>query len=122
MLACWLLLYTVCPIFQRREKVADRAYEVWRICIYYMGSLHVCVYIYIKVVVSVEDQATALLLKASRLLHEDGTVTDQAKEVFSGQFVQPLIPDVVGDMRLAFGLPPAGGKDCLSALVADGEV
>jgi hypothetical protein len=74
-----------------------------------------------KAINSVEDQVSALLLKTAGMLKDEEATSGQAIEMFSGQFVQPLLSDVVGGMREAFGLPPVGGADCLSALVADGD-
>ncbi|CAL5085028.1 unnamed protein product [Urochloa decumbens] len=69
---------------------------------------------------SIDDQATAFLLKASGDAAEDGEVTELAKENFGNRFVDSLQEAMVDDMRKAFGLPE-GGADRLGAIAINAE-
>jgi hypothetical protein len=55
------------------------------------------------------------------VLGENVVPSEHDKENFSGQFFVPLMQDVVGGMRAAFGLPEEGGADSLGALVHGGD-
>jgi hypothetical protein len=66
---------------------------------------------------TVGEHATTLLLKVGGVLVDNEVVSAQAKDLFGEKLVQPLVSDVVGNLRHVLGLPPSGGVDCLSPLV-----
>ncbi|CAL5060194.1 unnamed protein product [Urochloa decumbens] len=73
--------------------------------------------------VTIDDQATEFLLKATGNIIQDNESTDQKQQRLGEQFVSTIQENTVEDMRTAFGLPAIGGVDVLSPLfleVADG--
>ncbi|CAL4928830.1 unnamed protein product [Urochloa decumbens] len=60
------------------------------------------------IVGSVEEKASAMLLKTAGLLVQDEAPTEAAQHLFAQEFVKPARSELVGDMRLAFGLPDMG--------------
>ncbi|CAO2206674.1 unnamed protein product [Urochloa humidicola] len=69
----------------------------------------------------VEDQATALLLKACGVLSDNEKPTAVAVQKFGMNFVHPLQPDLLTDVRNKLGLPADGGTGPLDVLVEDAE-
>lgn len=51
----------------------------------------------------------------------EGKVTKEAQQKFGEQFLAPVQPELVGDLRKAFGLPLEGGADSFAALAIDAE-
>lgn len=71
---------------------------------------------------SLDQQAAALLMKASGVLGDSEQPSESTKQQFSEKFVTPLETGLVGDMRVVLGLPEDGGADRLSALVMPADV
>lgn len=70
---------------------------------------------------SVEEQATALLIKKCGLAENITTPTAADQNKLHTQFVGPLEANVVGGMRDMFGLSEEGAPDKLGALLIDAE-
>ncbi|CAL5095429.1 unnamed protein product [Urochloa decumbens] len=72
---------------------------------------------------SLDDRATALLIKTSGIIEDNEQLTEAACETFRNQFVMPMQNDLLLNMRDTFGLPDSGGVDALSPLIceADGD-
>ncbi|CAL5027574.1 unnamed protein product [Urochloa decumbens] len=68
---------------------------------------------------SIDEQATAFLMKTAGILVGDETMTVEAQQRFGNSFVMPLQFDKVADMRIAFDLPAEGNADKLSSLVGE---
>ncbi|CAL5049708.1 unnamed protein product [Urochloa decumbens] len=68
---------------------------------------------------SLDDQATVLLMKTSGVISDEETVDAVAQEKFGTQFAEPLTENVVGDMRVTFGIQKEA--DLLGALAIDAE-
>ncbi|CAN6222528.1 unnamed protein product [Urochloa humidicola] len=71
---------------------------------------------------TVEDQASLLLMTATGVIEENGTLTEDAEQTFSEQFIDPMNADPVTDIRIALGLPGLGRTDVLAALAAENNV
>lgn len=71
-------------------------------------------------VLSLEERATYVLLKAAKVADSIEKPTDEARNKLFGQFAEPLLGTIVGGMRHAFGLPDVGPGN-LEALAADAE-
>ncbi|CAN6237630.1 unnamed protein product [Urochloa humidicola] len=69
----------------------------------------------------IEEQATALLLKACGVMCDNGKPTDTAVQQFGLKFANPLQADLMGDVRNQLGLSAEGGVDTFGALVGDAE-
>ncbi|CAL5086217.1 unnamed protein product [Urochloa decumbens] len=67
---------------------------------------------------SVDDKATALLMKTSGIIGDNELPSEAALMQFGTQFVMPMKEDLIGDMRVTFGMPE-DGPDALGALVGD---
>ena len=70
---------------------------------------------------TMEQQATVLLMRKCGVLQQDQQPDQEAKEHFSGQFSEPMVPDTVINYREVFGLPLDEGTDSLSALAIHAE-
>lgn len=70
---------------------------------------------------SVEEQATALLIKKCGLAENITTPTVANQNKLHTQFVGPLEANVVGGLRDMFGLSEEGAPDKLGALLIDAE-
>ncbi|CAN6218959.1 unnamed protein product [Urochloa humidicola] len=70
-------------------------------------------------VASLDEQAAALLMRMAGILGEGEGVTEETTHQFGEQLTRPLQDDIVGDMRVTFGLPETGGKDALSGLLGE---
>ncbi|CAN6248347.1 unnamed protein product [Urochloa humidicola] len=68
---------------------------------------------------SIDDQATVLLMRATGVLGQDETPTEEAHQAFGEQFTGPMLTEPVCDIRIALGLPGEGRADVLSALVTE---
>lgn len=71
---------------------------------------------------SIDEQATMLLMQASGIIDADGPITDDAHQKLGEQFVDPLHDEPVAGMRSALGLPGNGQDDVLSVLVGEAGV
>jgi len=69
---------------------------------------------------TVEEQATALLIKKSGI-SGGGAPCAADLNKFHTQFVDPLEGNIVGEMRETFGLPEGGAADSLRPLLIDAE-
>ena len=74
-----------------------------------------------KTGLTIEEQATQLLIKKSGVLDMEMESTQTAKEKFITQFTAPLMNPTVGGFRDCFGLPEAGDSDALNAVAIDAE-
>lgn len=70
---------------------------------------------------TMEEQATQLLMKKCGTLAIDMEVTVAAKEKFITQFTEPLLDPTVGGFRDCFGLPEDGDTDVLSAVALEAD-
>lgn len=68
---------------------------------------------------SVEEQATALLIKKCGITVSSKSPSVAEQNKFHTTFVGPMEDSVVGGMREAFGLPEGGAEDSLSPLLID---
>ncbi|CAL5025649.1 unnamed protein product [Urochloa decumbens] len=69
---------------------------------------------------SIDNRATALLMKTSGILGDNELPSEAALNQLGTQFVLPMKEDLLGDMRTAFGMPESGA-DALGALLADAD-
>ncbi|CAO2162979.1 unnamed protein product [Urochloa humidicola] len=74
-----------------------------------------------KPAMTIEDQASLLLMKATGVVEEGGSITEEAEQAFGEQFIDPLIEEPVTDIRIALGLPGMGRADVLGALVTEAD-
>ena len=74
-----------------------------------------------KTDLTIELQATALLMKKCGILPEDKLPDQGVEEEFRNQFVEPLVDGTVTNYREAFGLPTGEGADSFSAIVIHAE-
>ncbi|CAL5008978.1 unnamed protein product [Urochloa decumbens] len=72
-----------------------------------------------SVAMTLDEQATKMLMKTTGILVGDGQLSEEAQQRFGNQFVTQMIEDKVVDLRVAFGLPEHGQADRLSALVGE---
>ncbi|CAO2205003.1 unnamed protein product [Urochloa humidicola] len=68
-----------------------------------------------------EEKATSILLRAADIIKEGEIPTDETKEHFVEQFIDPMQPDLVGNMRDVFGLTMNGIGHGLEVLAADAD-
>ncbi|CAN6350866.1 unnamed protein product [Urochloa humidicola] len=68
---------------------------------------------------SIDDRATALLMKTSGIFGNSELPTEAALLQLGNQFVTPMEGELISDMRTTFGIPDSRGTDALSALVCD---
>ncbi|CAL5043353.1 unnamed protein product [Urochloa decumbens] len=67
-----------------------------------------------------DEQANALLMRATGALEEDESpLSEAAQQAFGESFVDPLLSEPINDIRIALGLPGFGQADALGALVSD---
>ncbi|CAL4919180.1 unnamed protein product [Urochloa decumbens] len=71
---------------------------------------------------SIDEQATTLLMRASGVIGESDLPTEAAHQQFNEQFVDPLLQEPVCDIRIALGLPGNGHADVLGVLVSEAGV
>lgn len=71
---------------------------------------------------SLNDQATALLMRSSGLLGENEAPIELTSTTFRKQFVSPLQEKTVGGLRGTFGLADENGSDSLNALVVPNDI
>ncbi|CAO2200687.1 unnamed protein product [Urochloa humidicola] len=72
--------------------------------------------------VPLEDQATALLMKATGVIAESDCITEEAQQAFSEQFINHLNEEPIQDIRIALNLPGLGRADVLGALISESGV
>ena len=70
---------------------------------------------------TVEEQATAFLLKKCGVSVAASIPTTAEQNQFHQTFLGPLQHEVLGDMREAFGLPEGEAADSLGPLLIDAE-
>ncbi|CAN6312545.1 unnamed protein product [Urochloa humidicola] len=70
---------------------------------------------------SIDEKATALLLKTTGIVTDKEKISDTAVMQFGNQFVTPLQNDLLGEMRGAFNMRENEGADMFSALISDAE-
>ncbi|CAN6332874.1 unnamed protein product [Urochloa humidicola] len=70
---------------------------------------------------SIEEKASALLLRTAGLLVQDEAPTEAAQHQFAEEFVRPARSELLGDMRTVFRLPGAVGVGPLEVLATDAE-
>ncbi|CAN6287769.1 unnamed protein product [Urochloa humidicola] len=70
---------------------------------------------------TVDDQAVALLIKASGVTEGIEKPTELAQQQFGEKFVNALDGDTVGDMRATFGLQEVEGTGSIGALALDAD-
>ncbi|RLN23877.1 hypothetical protein C2845_PM07G31260 [Panicum miliaceum] len=71
---------------------------------------------------TMEEQATWLLMKKCGTLDDIGPVSSEEKSRFREEFVEPLAPASVSGYRGMFGLDATDGSNPLSALAVEAEV
>ncbi|CAN6371533.1 unnamed protein product [Urochloa humidicola] len=69
----------------------------------------------------VDEEATALLMRATGVLGPGEQPSDLTKQKFGETFVCPLVSGCVGKVRNVLGLPESGGAGRLAPLVAEAE-
>ncbi|CAN6246949.1 unnamed protein product [Urochloa humidicola] len=69
--------------------------------------------------ISLDEQATTMLVRTVGVLREGDKLTEEAIQQFGEQLAAPLHADVVGDMRAKIGLPEVSGRDALSGLLGE---
>ena len=76
-----------------------------------------------KTNLTMEEQATQLLMKKCGVLEPDQVAEEKHHGKFRAQFVDPLQIDTVGGMREMFGLNSEGvdGPDLLGSVALDAE-
>ena len=70
---------------------------------------------------TIEQQATALLMKKCGTFGEEGEPNQATREDFTAQFVAPLEKDAVSHYRDVFGLPEGEGADKFAAIAINAE-
>lgn len=70
---------------------------------------------------TMEQQATALLMRKCGVLAEGATPDKATEAAFQTRFVEPMVTDTISSYRETFGLPEEGGVDALAALVINAE-
>jgi hypothetical protein len=70
---------------------------------------------------TVDEKATALLLKTSGLLSANEPVSDELQDRFGCQFLNSMTEELVGQMRSSFGISEEGGITVLDALAIEDE-
>jgi hypothetical protein len=70
---------------------------------------------------TLEEQATALLIKKSGIVCAFKKPSEQDKHRFHSKFVDNLEGEMVTGMRDMFGLPEGGAMDILAPLIIDAE-
>ena len=73
-------------------------------------------------VLSLDERATVLLMKTSGVIGDNEQPSDLSHAQFGNKFVTHLQDDLLGDMRVTFGMPMDGEADSFSALLCDAEV
>ncbi|CAN6273964.1 unnamed protein product [Urochloa humidicola] len=68
---------------------------------------------------SIDEQATVILMKATGVIDETAKLTEEAQQKFGEQFVDPLQDEPVCDIRIALGIPGKGHADVLGVLVRE---
>ncbi|CAO2175308.1 unnamed protein product [Urochloa humidicola] len=72
-----------------------------------------------NVALSIDEQATALLMRATGVIAADEIPTDEAHQAFGETFIDSMIHKPVQDIRIALGLPGEGRVDVLGVLAAE---
>jgi hypothetical protein len=74
-----------------------------------------------KTNLTMEEQATALLIKRSGVLFSGNTPNHVVQDEFMGQFTEPLKNTAMGGFKELFGIPDeANGADSLAPLAIEG--
>jgi hypothetical protein len=71
---------------------------------------------------TMEEQATALLIKRSSFLDCKQMASPNCAEVFCSKFADPMPDDTVGGYREFFGIDNVSGTDSLSAVAVHADV
>lgn len=74
-----------------------------------------------SVSLTVDDKASAMLMRASGITGDHEAPTEVAHQQFVGQFVDPMQAGLAGGLRDVFGMQQIGNGGSLEVLVADAD-